>query len=87
MSFNKKEDINFNNKAISILCKALNLNDINKAIDKNYKDININNDIDKEKSRLYSTRIRGSVRIGTQRFYTTKEYNKRKTNIESFKLP
>ncbi len=87
LSFNNKENLNFNYKVKNILCETLNLNNIDSAIDKDYKDLTINNDIDKEKSRLYSTRIRGSVRIGTQRFYTLKEYNERKKNIESFKLP
>jgi hypothetical protein len=81
------ENILLTQKAIDIIKKSIGVNNLSEVLDKEYKDISEINDIDKKRVKLYSNKIRGSVRLGSLNFLTIKEFNERADRILNAQLP
>lgn len=79
--------INLAKKTRETLCKALGVSDLTQVMDRDFKNISRENDINREKVALYADRNRGSVRLNSGRFYTAKEYEERIRKTNSRALP
>jgi len=67
------------------LLEILQLNSLDDVMKKDFEDIKIKNDKDRQKIRTYS--ISGAVRLFQKRFYTEEEIEKRRKRIDALKLP
>ncbi len=66
-----------------IICKRLKINNLEDVVDQDYPDITPDDDVDREATRLYSSRNRGSVRISRGLFHTMRELAEQRKNDES----
>jgi hypothetical protein len=80
-------NIELNKKSQSIIRKQLNVKKIEDVISRDYIDFSPENNIDREKTKIYSRKVRGSVRLKNGRFYTTNEYQKRVDRVKALELP
>lgn len=81
------ERLKLNLHAEEIILDALKLQSLDQVLDRDYADLSINNDSDREQAKKYSNRFRGSVRLVRGKFYTEEEIRQRRNRIDSLKLP
>lgn len=75
-----------NEKARKIILKRLKLKSLSDVFSREFKDSDVF-DPDRERTTVYSSRIRGSVRLRMGKFYTGKEHDKRIARSLNVKLP
>ncbi len=73
--------------SIEIILNTLDAKNIDEVIDRDFADIDEQNDVDRNKVDLYSPLARGSIRLIRGLFYTVKEYEQRRKAIAAIKLP
>ena len=71
----------------SIICKRLNMSCLEDVVEKEYGSISASQDTDREKTALYASHNRGSIRLNTGRYYTAQEYAERVKRVTNMKLP
>lgn len=83
----KNMRIQVSGRTKEVICKTLNIKNLKDVIDRSYGGFSIKNDVDREKTVLYSDSNRGSIRLNTGRFYTASEHEERINRAKKLKLP
>ena len=81
------ENKNLDIETLTIVTKALGVKEVSDIINRDFKDITPEHDVDREKEGKYRSRVRGSIRLSSGRYYTANEYADRINKIRSIRLP
>lgn len=73
--------------AAAIVCGILGVTNTNQLLDRDYRDISPETDVDRDKTRKYADRNRGSVRLNAGKFYTASEFADRVEAVSRTPLP
>ena len=79
--------LKLNKKSEQIVKKQLKVKNLIEVIDKDFRELNIINDNDRNLAQKYIARFRGSIRLSNKLFYTKNELDQRQKEIKSLKLP
>ncbi len=77
----------FSSETKGLLLKCLGLSSMEELWTREYKDLTLDDDVNRESVAKYSIRARGSVRLFSGRYYTLVEYNDRIDRINNLRLP
>lgn len=69
------------------LCDEFGVAGLAELMERDYRDISPEADVDREKATLYAERNRGSVRLNAGRFFTATEYVEHIRKVKALHLP
>lgn len=69
------------------LCEEFGVTRLVELMEREYKDLSPEADVDREKAALYAKRNRGSVRLNTGRYYTATEFAEHIRKVKALNLP
>ena len=70
-----------------VLKEELKLDKLADVLDREYLDITVQDDIDRNKTERFSKHIRGSVRLNRGMFYTAREFEDWTNKVKHIKMP
>ena len=79
--------IQVSSETLGIVFRRLGINSRMEVVNRDYKGFSLDNDIEREKQKTYSSLIRGSIRLQEGKYYTAHEYEEKIKRSLERKIP